>query len=95
MGNFGTHTHSERNRQQQHTQKNNNQKTHQEQWEVVERGCQAKPKKELEEKEKNTKMAGSTSSKRTFFFLSLSLGSFFLLFFRWKLGDRKRKKCVK
>jgi Fe2+ transport system protein B len=94
MGNFGTHTHSERNRQQQQQQKNNNQKTHQEQWEVVERGCQAKPKKELEEKEKIPKWPARHHRNGLFFF-SLSLGSFFLLFFRWKLGDRKRKKCVK
>jgi hypothetical protein len=72
MGNFGTHTHSERNRQQQQQQKNNNQKTHQEQWEVVERGCQAKPKKELEEKERKYQNGRLDIIETDFFFLSLS-----------------------
>jgi hypothetical protein len=67
-----THTAREIDNNNNNKKKNNNQKTHQEQWEVVERGCQAKPKKELEEKERKYQNGRLDIIETDFFFLSLS-----------------------
>lgn len=70
--------------QQQQRKKScgNGQKTHQEQWEVVERGCQAKPKGE-KKKNKKTKQNGWLSCVGNIIemdLFSLSFGYFFFYF---------------